>query len=196
MSGRRRWSRSVANRTTSAATYDAHDHELRRVGPESRHRAAEGDAAEGHHERRPPVDRPDRSRPRAPASARRGDRTEAPDEPDAGREQHDRISHDDARPRGRGSVEVSGDQDFAPASASSTSVACATPGGPAGRERRDLAEVARARDVEVDPRLRHELARNSALFTSPPSLFREKLTMSPYQLSMSARYSLTSGSCQ
>ena len=38
--------------------------------------------------------------------------------------------------------------------------------------------------------------RNSALLTSPPSLFREKFTRSPYQLSMSARYSSTSGSCQ
>ena len=35
-----------------------------------------------------------------------------------------------------------------------------------------------------------------ALFTRPPSLFREKLTRSPYHDSMSARYSSTSGSCQ
>ena len=50
----------------------------------------------------------------------------------------------------------------APASASSTRVACETPVAPRGANGEGLAVVGRPGDVEVDPRLRHELADEQA----------------------------------
>ena len=165
--GSSRWSRSVASSSTSATRCTP-----RRSRPAPGPGTAAGAApsaerADDDHDRRAPVDRAGRCRPRARASGPRSGRRRSPRSPPttarirASGVEHEPESTARVCAARRAAVARAQVAD-APASASSTSVAWVTPVAPRGRVRVRLAEVARAADVEVGPRHRPELLEEQA----------------------------------
>ena len=159
-SGRSRWSRSVANPTTSVANHAPNSDQGERIAPPNRvGSSANANAPNGRADDGPPADRPAGGiLVVVLGPARREPVGEDPEHrPDGGEAEREQASSA-ARSAGRRRAYAS----RAPASASSTSVAWVTPVAPRARERRRLAEVARAADVEVGPRHGPELAQEEA----------------------------------
>ena len=159
-SGSSRWSRSVASPTTSVANH----------APK---RTTASGSAPNRGTSSPNASAPTIATTAVRQSTRRAGRVlfvvlrPARREP-IGRDPEDGTARaeqpgDRLHPVGRAPVEVRRvSRPAAPASASSTSVACETPVGAAWREGQRLPVVGGAGDVEMDPRHGHELAQEQA----------------------------------
>ena len=197
-SGRSRWSRSVANPTTSVANHARTAPGASASPPNRAGSTANANAPNAAQTTvRQPTARPaGNSVARAPASGSRAGRRGRRDRPTTAK-----TPTADERHHGRGSASArrdgtsSGSAPSRPGQRQLDERRVGHAGRAARRPRRRLPEVAGAADVEVDPRHRPNSRRNMPLFTSEPSAEPE-FRRSPYQLSISVRYSSTSGICQ